>query len=87
MSIQISETVEPGTWVKVRGLVPGVDTTIHFVCENEVNYDRHKLPSESFLGEALVDAKVGDRVQLDAFDNDQFDDERMELTVLAVGQD
>lgn len=76
------QTVELGTWVKVSGLVPGAETMLRFVPESEVNYFQHRLPTDSLLGEALIDVEVGDTVQLDALGNDQ-----MELTVLAAGRD
>ena len=68
----------------LRGLVPGAETVIRFVPENEVNYSNHKLPADSFLGEALVNAEVGDVISLDALGDDQ---DQMELTVLRVGRD
>ena len=76
------ETVEPGTWVKVHGLVPGEETVIYFVPESDVNYFQHKLPPDSLFGEALRDVAVGDKVHLDALGNDQ-----LELTVVEVGRD
>ena len=82
MSAQTLETVEPGTLVKVRGLVPGEETVIHFVPESEVNYFQHKLSPDSLLGEALMDVSVGDKVHFDALDNDL-----RELTVVKVGRD
>jgi len=82
MSAPTFETVEPGTWVKVRGLVPGEETVIHFVPESEVNYFQRKLPPDSLFGEALRDVAVGDNVHVDALGNDQ-----LELTVVEVGRD
>jgi len=82
MSAPTLETVEPGTWVKVRGLVPGEEIVIHFVPENEVNYCQHKLPPGSLFGEALRDVAIGDKVHLDDLGNDQ-----LELTVMEVGRD
>lgn len=76
------QTIELGTWVKVSGLIPGAETILRFVPQSEVNYFQHRLPTDSLLGEALMGAEVGDRVQLDALGND-----RMELTVLAAGRD
>lgn len=82
MSAQTLETVEIGTWVKMHGLVPGEGTVIHFVPESEVNYSQHKLPPDSFLGEALRDVAVGDKVHFDALGNDLW-----ELMVMEVGRD
>jgi transcription elongation GreA/GreB family factor len=79
MTVATLDTVEPGTWVRVRGLVPGAETVVHFVPDAEVNYFEHKLPAGSLLGEALLGARVGDAVDLG---NDQ-----MELTVLEMGRE
>lgn len=78
MSATATDTVQLGTSVKVRGLVPGEQTTIRFVPESESDYFDHRLPLNSILGEALVGAKVGDRVSLGTFDDN------MELEVLKV---
>jgi transcription elongation GreA/GreB family factor len=78
MMATATDTVRLGTSVKVRGLVPGSETTIHFVPENESNYFNHRVPLNSVLGEALVGAGVGDRVSLGTFDDE------MELEVVEV---
>ena len=82
MHAQTLETVGYGTWVKVRGLVPGAETVIHFVPESEANYFQHKLPPDSLFGEALRNVAVGGKVHLDALGNDQ-----LELTVVEIGHD
>lgn len=81
MNAQIGEKVDIGTWVKVRGFVPGVDTIFYFVPESEVNYHKHKIPMKGPLGSALVGAEVGDRVRVN------FGAETVELEVLNVGRD
>lgn len=73
--------VDIGTWVRVRGFVPGTDTVFHFVPDNEVNYRRHKVPTKGPLGGALVGALVGDRVRAD------LGGEIIELEVLELGRD
>ncbi len=72
-------TVEFGNWVKVAGLMPGVETIIRFVCDREVDYTAHKVPRNSLLGEALFGARVGARVLL----NHAHDPK--ELSILALG--
>ena len=78
MSATATNTVQLGTSVKVRGLIPGEETTIRFVPESEANYFDHKLPPDSILGEALVGAEVSDKVAVDPFGD------QMELEVLEV---
>jgi transcription elongation GreA/GreB family factor len=78
MSAIATDCVQVGTSVRVRGLVPGSETTIHFVPESEADYFRHRLPLNSILGGALAGAEVGDRAALDTFDD------QMELEVLEV---
>ena len=82
MSASSFEPVESGTWIKVRGLVPGEETVIHFVPESEADYFQHKLPPDSVLGNALRNVAVGDKVHVDALGNDQ-----LELTVVELGRD
>ena len=69
MNVPAENTVRLGTSVRVRGLVPGEETTICFVPESETKNFDHGLPLNSILGEALVGAEVGDRPSLETFDN------------------
>jgi len=78
MSITAKSTVQLGTSVRVRGLVPGEETKILFVPESESNFFDQKLPLKSIVGEALVGAKAGDKISLDTFDD------KIELEVLEV---
>jgi transcription elongation GreA/GreB family factor len=71
-------TVQLGTSVKVRGLVPGSETTLYFVPESESDYSDRRLPLDSILGAALIGAKAGDRIPLDTLDD------TMELEVVEV---
>ena len=82
MSAQRLETVTPGTRVKVRGLVPGAETIIHFVRESEINYFHHKLPPDGLLGQALRNVAAGEKFHVDALGNGP-----LELTVVEVGRD
>lgn len=83
MSAQTIREVAIGTWVKVRGLVPGEETALHFVRESEVDYYRHRLPVNGLLGQALIGAKAGDTVWLDVRE-DLALDHPVELTILEV---
>jgi transcription elongation GreA/GreB family factor len=79
MSVPTLETIKPGTWVKVRGLVPGVETVIRFVSQAEVNHFEHKFATNCPLARALVGVDVGDTV---ALDND-----RIKLNIVQGGCD
>jgi len=74
----MASTVQLGTSVTVRGLVPGAETTIDFVPAHQANYFARRLPLDSMLGQALVGAKVGDRLPLKTLG------ENTELEVLKV---
>jgi transcription elongation GreA/GreB family factor len=78
MSATAPNTVQLGTSVKIRGLVPGEETVIRFVSERESDYVAHRLPLNSILGGALVGAKAGDEASVDTFDD------TIELEVLEV---
>ena len=78
MSGTARHIVQLGTSVRVRGLVPGEETTISFVPESESKDFDHGLSLNSVLGEALVGARVGDKASVDTFDN------QIELEVLEV---
>jgi transcription elongation GreA/GreB family factor len=78
MNAPAKKTVSLRTSVRVRGLVPGEDTTICFVPESETKEFDHGLPLNSIVGEALVGAEVGDRPSLETFDDE------IELEVLEV---
>jgi len=80
MSDQSLDKVDIGTWCRVSGFVPGIETVFHFVPESEVDYDMHKVPLKGPL-RALSGAKPGDKVVAD------FAGEKVELAVLEVGPD
>jgi len=81
MSALAVERVQLGTWVKVSGFVPGVKSVFHLVTETEVSRRDHKVSVSSGLGSAMLNAKVGDTIQIDLYD------EQLKLTVLEVGRD
>jgi transcription elongation GreA/GreB family factor len=78
---QTVEKVQLGTWVKVSGFVPGVDTVLRFVPDREVDYRQFKVPTRGPLAEALLGAKVGDKPVL------TLRGRKIPLTVLEVGSD
>jgi transcription elongation GreA/GreB family factor len=78
MDVQPVERVDVGTWCKVTGLAPNVETVLHFVPLSEVNYQKHLVSREGSFG-VLIGAKAGDKVVADIAGR------RVELTVLEVG--
>ena len=79
MTIDLAESGLLRTWVRVIGLIPGEETVIWFVPEDETDPATHRLPRDSFLGKLLMGTEVGDRVSIDALDNE------IALEVLATG--
>jgi len=79
MTEQPAETVTIGTWVKVTGFVPGEEEVFHFVPEDEVDYQKNKIPPYSPLAVALAGAKEGDKISFHPPAGD------VELTVLEIG--
>jgi transcription elongation GreA/GreB family factor len=71
-----------GSWVRVTGFVPGVETVFRFVCDNEVDWKRHKVPQKGPLWDALSGAKVGTWVLVDLGGG-----ETVQLKILEVGRD
>lgn len=83
MSYQPAQTVEAGTWVKVRGSLPGEDTfeeVFHFVTASQLDLVKNKVSVESPLGQALSGAKAGDKAQLETTRG------QMRLEVLELGR-
>jgi transcription elongation GreA/GreB family factor len=80
MVTQIADRITLGTWVKVKGLVPGEETVIQFVPEDEENHLERKLAPDSFLGKVLMGAEVGDKVPIGAADTE------MAVEVLDMGR-
>lgn len=60
------ETVQIGNIVKVRDLEFKEDITYTIVGSTEVNLAENKISNESPLGKALLGAKKGDTVEVDA---------------------
>lgn len=60
------ETVQIGNIVKVRDLEFKEDLTYTIVGSTEVNLAENKISNESPLGKALLGAKKGDTVEVDA---------------------
>ncbi len=81
MNDRTVDKVAIGTWVRVRGFEPGIDTTFHFVPHSEIDYLKHKVPESGLLGSALIGAEVGHTAVLDV------PGESMKLTVLGLGRD
>jgi len=81
MSEQTIGKVAIGSWVRVTGFVPGIETVFHFVCENEVDWNNHKIRQKGPLWDALGGAEVGSRVLVD------LGGETVELEILEVGRD
>ena len=73
--------VSVGSWVRVRGFVPGIETVFRLVTDSEVDYSQLKLSTAGPLGRALVGAQVGDRVRV------HLGDANLELEILDVGCD
>ena len=66
-----SETTETGVVfigaiVKILDLEFNEEETIHIVGSNEANSREHKISNESPFGKALIGAKVGDEVSVEA---------------------
>ena len=79
MNRQSVEEVSVGTWVKVTGFVPGQEEVFHLVPEEEVDYQRNKIPPNSPLAVALAGAREGDKISFHPPAGD------VELTVLEIG--
>ncbi|MHC4406750.1 MAG: GreA/GreB family elongation factor [Planctomycetota bacterium] len=83
MSDQLVQKVETGMWAKVRGSEPGQETfeeVFHFVASDQVDLAQNKVSIDSPLGQALSDAKAGDKARLETKSG------TMRLLVLDVGR-
>ena len=81
MSGQTIGKVAIGSQVRVTGLVPGIETVFHSVCENEVDWNNHKIPQKGPLWDFLGGAEVGSRTLVD------LAGETVELEIREVGRD
>jgi len=70
MHAKTTDRARVGTVVDVTGLIPGATTTIQLVPGRQADYFHHMLPPDSILGAALVGARVGDTVGVEALDNE-----------------
>jgi transcription elongation GreA/GreB family factor len=62
MTGRSSEKARLGSRVKVSGFIPGADTVLQLVREEEADYRELKVPTNGPLAEALLGTKAGDRV-------------------------
>jgi transcription elongation GreA/GreB family factor len=57
-----SERVRIGSRVRVSGLIPGADTVLQLVPDDEVDFREHKVPTSGPLAQALMGTRAGDCV-------------------------